>query len=229
MQTGMCIALQAQTPTTSDGQIWFDAELNYTHKQKWLFQNELSFQTLMWSGNNWHSYNTTPALEYNVCKNLDVIAGVPISYTKQVDAFNTLEIRAMTGARIYLTPRKRVQARLLVRWEYRWFYEENSGIWDKGNRFRLRAELVVPLNQPSYFVDNMWYLINDVEAFLWQGSEIHERYANRIRIRIGLGYRLNYKIRFEAIYINQNSRNQLDDEFNAHSDIIRLRLKYYFK
>ncbi len=220
---------QTATPTTSDGQIWFDAELNYTYRQRWLFQNELSFQTLIWGGSHWFSYNTTPDAEYNVNKNLDIICAIPISYTRQTAVLNTFEIRTMLGSRIYFTPTKRIQTRLLVRWEYRWFYDEDTDVWDKGNRFRLRAELVIPLNKDSYFVDNMWYLINDVEIFLWQGAKLPERYANKTRIRLGLGYRLNYKVRFELIYINQDSRNNIEDDFNAHSDIFRLRLKYYFK
>lgn len=229
MSIGYGLLAQTPTPTTSDGQLWLDAELNYTYKQRWLFQNELSYQALLWGGSSWSSYNTTPAVEYNISKNLDVLVGVPFSYTKQFETFNTYEIRAMTGARIYFTPGKRIQARLLVRWEYRWFYDQFASEWDKGNRYRIRAELVVPLNKDSYFVDKLWYLINDMEIFFWYGHDIPERYANRVRMRIGVGYRHNYKFRFEAIYINQDSRNQLDDDFNAHSDIIRLRLKYYFK
>jgi hypothetical protein len=214
----------------SDGQIWFDSELNYTHKLRHLFQTELSVQSLIFGeGDNWNSFNITPAYEYNFSSYFDVVSAVPLSYTIQDREMSTFEVRTMIGARVYFTPYRRYQLRLLSRWEYRWTYDNNMNNWDTGNRFRFRGEFLYPLNKPSYYSDNMYYVISDAEVFLNAGSDIPERFANRARFRLGLGYRMNYNLRMEALYVYQTSRNTIDDDFNVRSNIFRFRLKYYFK
>ncbi len=215
--------------TTSDGQLWLDAELNYTHKKRYLFQNELSYQTLLYGGSYWYSLNSTPAFEFNLNPNFDLITAIPLSYTLQGSKMSTFEIRTMIGTRIYLTPTQRPQVRFLVRLEERWVYDNFSDYWDISNRIRLRAEFIYPLNRSSYFEDDMWYLIGDTEVFLTTNGDINERFANRTRFRAGIGYRLSYKLRLEGIYTLQHSRNTIEDDFNSRDNIIRLRLKYYFK
>ena len=225
----ICFPGISYSQTNSDGQLWLDAELNYTYKQRFLFQDELSYQTLISGGNKWYSLNSTPAFEYNLNSHFDLISAVPLSYTLQNDGLNTFEVRAMVGTRVYLTPTKRAQLRALVRWENRWSHDEKNDTWDIGNRLRLRAECVYPLNKHTYFEDKMWYWLNDFEIFLTTSKDIPERFANRARLRTGIGYRLNYKLRFEAIYTCQFSRNTINDKFDSQSNILRLRLKYYFK
>ncbi len=215
--------------TTSDGQIWLDTELNYTYKLRHLFQDEISYQTLVSGETRWQSINMTPVYEYNVNSYLDLVSGIPLSYTIQDKAMSTFEVRTMVGARIYFTPYKRYQTRLLSRWEYRWSYDHESDSWETGNRFRFRGEFLYPINRPSFYSDNMWYTITDAEVFFSSGGDISERFANRTRLRAGIGYRLNYKLRFEAIYTCQISRNTINDNFDAISNILRLRFKYYFK
>ncbi len=215
--------------TTSDSQLWMDAELNYTYKQRFLFQDELSYQTLVSGGSYWYSLNSTPAFEFNLNPHIDLITSVPLSYTLQGRKMSTFEVRAMVGSRIYLTPALRPQVRFLVRLEERWAYDRAIDNWDIGNRIRLRAEVIYPVNKKSYFEDKMWYFIGDTELFLSTTQDINERFANRTRFRMGVGYRLNYKMRFEGIYTLQFSRNTIDDDFNSVDNIIRLRFKYYLK
>ncbi len=215
--------------TTSDSQLWMDTELNYTYKQRYLFQNEISTQTLLSGGDHWYSINVTPAFEYNVNSYLDIIAAAPLSYTLQQHKINTFEVRAVLGTRIYFTPAKRPQIRLLTRFEERWTHDKSVDSWDIGNRLRLRGEFIYPINKRTYFTDNMWYFIGDAEFFFSTSKDIQERFANRTRFRMGVGYRLNYKIRFEGIYMLQFSRNTIEDKFNSVDNVIRLRLKYYFQ
>ncbi len=215
--------------TTSDAQLWMDAELNYTHKNKYLFQNEVSAQTLLAGDGHWFSLSNTMAFEWNLNPHIDLMTSVPFSYTHQQNARSTYEIRTMVGSRIYFTPTLRPQVRLLLRFEERWAYDNNTEEWDIGNRFRIRGEFIYPLNKNSYFEDNMWYGLSYAEIFLSTSKDISERFANRSRFSIGCGYRLTYKLRFEGIYTCQFSRNTIDDDFDSVSNIIRLRLKYYFK
>ncbi len=215
--------------TTSDAQLWLDAELNYTYKQKYLFQDELSYQTLIAGGNKWYSFNSTPAFEYNLNSHFDLISSVPLSYTMQDQKSSTFEIGTMLGTRIYFTPARRPQIRAVIRVEERWSHDLKLDEWNVANRVRIRGEFVYPINKKSYFEDKMWYLISDAEVFLSTTSDIDERFANRTRFRVGVGYRLSYKMRFEGFYVLQFSRNTLNDKFNSLDNIIRLRFKYYLK
>jgi len=65
-----------------------------------------------------------------------------------------------------------------------------------------------------------------VEGFFVK-DDVEERFANRVRISTGAGYRLNYYLRFEAWYIIQNSRNKIEEDFTSTDNIIRLLAKYY--
>ncbi len=214
--------------TTSDAQLWVDGEFNYVFKQKYLFQNEISAQALLAGGNEWFCISNTPEFEWNINQYVDLVSAIPFAYTMQKESENTFELRAMLGARCYLTPTHRPQVRILTRLEERWAYDGNTDSWDIGNRIRIRGELIYPLNKHSYFEDNMWYTITDAEVFLSTSKDISERFANRTRFRVGAGYRLTYKLRFEAIYTLQLSRNTMDNNFDTFSNILRLRVKYYF-
>ena len=45
--------------------------------------------------------------------------------------------------------------------------------------------------------------------------------------RIGVGYRLNYKHRFDLIYTMQSSRNEIEGEFISSDNVIALKYKMF--
>ena len=75
--------------------------------------------------------------------------------------------------------------------------------------------------------DTLCYLILDSEEFIVLDKQLEERYANRRRARVGVGYRLSYKNRFEFIYTRQTSRNEIDDEFMGTDNVFQVRYKMY--
>lgn len=56
-------------------------------------------------------------------------------------------------------------------------------------------------------------------SWMWHGflksDDVEERFANRFRWRIGAGYRLSYNLRFEFLYMLQQSKNTIDDNFES--------------
>jgi hypothetical protein len=56
---------------------------------------------------------------------------------------------------------------------------------------------------------------------------VEERYANRRRSRIGVGYRLNYRNRFDLFCTGQPSRNEIEGDFISNDNVIQLRYKLY--
>ncbi len=60
------------------------------------------------------------------------------------------------------------------------------------------------------------------------GGDVEERYASRLRTRSGLGYRFSYKWRLEGLYIRDEDRNTLEEEFATSSNVIDVRMKVFF-
>ena len=94
-------------------------------------------------------------------------------------------------------------------------------------RFRGRIELVYPLTNPSQRDPKTLYGLADFEVFAdLAGDEVEERFANKNRFRIGLGWRHDLEWRVELIYARQNSRNTLEGDIVNSDDIYRIRIKY---
>lgn len=211
----------------STQQVWAEYMLNYPFANNFNLENALTYSTLLGTP-KWRAYDYSGALEWSVSSHVDVMAQVVVSYTNQTDNYNTLELRPILGTRIHFTPDKRIQSRLLLRVEQRNFKNLETEEWESVFRPRARAEILVPINKKSYYEDKLWYGITDVEV-LFKTEDVEERFANRFRWRIGAGYRLTYNLRFEFLYMLQQSKNAIDDDFETSDNIFRFRVKQYLR
>lgn len=177
----------------------------------------------------WHSYIVLPIFQYSLTQNVDLNAGVTASAVAQNDTSNTFELRPMLGARFHLTPNRRALARIYLRMEQRNFKDLETKNWTHSMRFRIRPELLLPLNRRAYFENNQLYLIADAEWFITVDKDLDERFANRFRARLGLGYRLDATWRFEVIYMQQQAKNKIGEDFHTSDDVLRLRVKFYLR
>ena len=219
------VFLHAQT--SANQQAWFEYMLNYPFANSFNLENAFSYSTLIGTP-KWRAYDYSATLEWSVTNRIDLIAQNVISYTNQTESYSTLEIRPIAGSRFYFTPNKRIQTRLLVRAEQRNFKNLETKEWDRAFRPRVRGEVIIPINKKSYYEDKLWYAITDVE-WLFKVDDVEERFANRFRWRIGAGYRLSYSLRFEFLYMSQQSKNTLEDNFETSDNIFRFRIKQYLR
>ncbi|MCI0447938.1 hypothetical protein L0244_20340 [bacterium] len=83
------------------------------------------------------------------------------------------------------------------------------------------------MNHPKLTDDKTVCAISDWEWFI-PISDVQERFANKQRIRAGLGYRRNFKWQFEALYIWTRSRKNADEHFTTSDNILDIRVKYRF-
>ena len=74
-------------------------------------------------------------------------------------------------------------------------------------RFRNRLELQVPLNRERMIEDGARYVLADWEWFV-PLDDPEERFANRQRVRAGIGYRRSLNWRLEALYIWTRSHDR---------------------
>ncbi|MEK6781187.1 MAG: DUF2490 domain-containing protein [Bacteroidota bacterium] len=208
-------------------QLWVEYMLNYPFANSFNVENAFTYSTLL-NTPRWSAFDYSSTLEWSASPHVELIGQALLSYTKQTEAYNTFEFRPTLGSRIYFTPNQRIQTRLLLRLEQRNFKDLNTQQWSQVYRPRVRAEMIIPINQDSYFKDNLWYALTDVE-WLFAQSDVQERFANRLRLRLGIGYRLNYSLRFEFMFMNQQSRNAIEEDLASSDNIFRFRVKHYLR
>lgn len=212
---------------SSNEQIWFEYMLNYPFANSWNVELAGTYSTIL-GDSRWRALDLQVTPEYSITQHVDVMGAMLVSRTFQEESLTTFEVREMIGARFHFTPNRRILTRLLVRFENRNIQNREADEWGSSNRLRFRAESVIPLNKPTMFSgDNLWYAILDAEAFVVMDQDAEERFANRLRIRTGVGYRINYGLRLEFVYTLQRSRNALEADFQTTDNIFRFRIKQY--
>jgi len=208
-------------------QLWLESFINYSFANVYNLENQVSYRTAL-DGSPYQSIIFRPTLVRSFTQNVDGQFALRVSYVLQNDTSSSLEIRPTLGSRIHITPNRRVLTRVLFRFEQRNFKDLETNEWTKTSRIRIRPEFIIPLNKKSYFENNQWYALFDVEWFVVIDKDVDERFANRFRLRVGGGYRLNANWRFEFIYMRQESKNKIGEEFYTSDNIWRARVKYYF-
>jgi hypothetical protein len=208
-------------------QLWFDYQLDYPFANQYLFEVTGSYQTVLTDSAKWRSMNISPVFEYQLTTRFDLIGGVPFAYTNQTSTYNTFEADPYVGTRFHISQNKRIDSRLILKLEERFFQNLETHSWEKSNRMRLKAEAWVAINGQNLYQDKLWYAILDYEEFVVVDEQVNERFANRLRARVGTGYRLNYKHRFELIYTLQSSRNKIHGDFISNDNVLQLRYKLF--
>lgn len=208
-------------------QLWNEYMLNLPFANSYNVEFAATYSTVL-EQPKWRSFDVQVTPEYSITQHVDLMAAVFAGNTFQNQQITTSEIREMIGSRFHFTPNKRILTRLLVRFEQRNQKREGGDAWEHSTRTRIRAETVTPLNKKSMFAgDGLLYLLADAEVFLVMDQDVGERFANRLRVRTGVGYRLSYGLRFELMYTLQKSKNALEDDLYTLDNIFRIRLKQY--
>lgn len=208
-------------------QLWLDYQLDYPYANQYLLEANAGYQTVLTKENKWRSLSVSGVFEYVWLPKLELVSEVPVAYTLQKEGSNSIEISPILGARFHITQSKKIDTRLLVRYQQRSFYQIEDKDWDVSNRTRIKGEVWWSINGPNLFTDKLWYALLDYEEFIVLDKQLDERFANRRRARLGAGYRLDYKNRFEVIYTRQTSRNEIDGDFVSNDNVIQLRYKMY--
>ena len=217
--------LNAQSATE---QLWLEYMLNYSFANSYNLENAFKYSTAF-NDPKWQAFEFTPTLDYSLTGHVDISFATAIEFTDQTESYSTFEVKPVLGTRIHITPNRRIMTRALIRLEQRNIQNLDTKDWDNVWRPRFRTEILIPINKKSYFEDKLWYGILDAEWFLSVDEDVDERFANRFRLRMGIGYRLSYSSRFEFIYMIQNSKNAIEDTFYTTDNIFRFRYKHYLR
>ena len=227
-----------------DTQIWGEFILNWAPNHRFTYGLDIEPKVLVSKPADdpgWATLDLTPSIEYKRGQWFDALGELLIGRTRQTDDLNSTEVTPRIGMRFHLLsnlrdelgqeglmrerrPKHRVALRDLVRVEWRNLYYSTDKPQSSTVRLRNRLELSYSITRPRITDDGATYLLTDVEWF-WPLDDVDERYANKQRVRSGLGYRRNVAWRFEALYIWNRSRNTIYEGFTTSDNIIDFRVK----
>jgi len=229
----------------TDLQLWGNVTLDRVKSDRLVYELDFEPKVLLERPDGepgWHNLDLTPNVEYSPNGWVDLVGEATIGYTKQTDDVNSVEVSPRVGIRFHLlsrhtdalirkhewSPKRRLVIRDLVRVESRNFFYSGAGSGsDSSWRFRNRLEFLLPINKPKLTDDGAAYTLADWEWFV-PLDEPEERFANRQRIRTGLGYRRSSAWRYEVLYMWTRSRNTIEDGFATSDNIIDVRVKRVF-
>ena len=220
----------AQDQRSNYEQLWFDFMLHKTFNNGLMYVGEVGPRVLLYEKSGWSQFELSQNVQYNVFWNIDAIGGLLLSYTNQTDTtdlFDSFEVRPWIGARIHFNPNSKLMVSLLTRYEQRFIDYYNISVTEKSGRIRNRLEFTYSLNRPNFYQDKLWYITLDGEWYVPTNKKFSERFANATRLRMGLGYRHNYKWRYVIMFMEQFSRNTIDEGFKSSNFIIDMRVHFF--
>jgi hypothetical protein len=230
----LLIATDATSQTTT--QLWTNVTLDWVKGDRLTYEIDIEPKTLISAPPDqpgWTSVEVTSTGEVTISRWMDVLGEIVAGRTKQTDDLDTTELTARVGVRLHLfsrdlfgehLPKRRFVIRGLVRVESRNFFYSNDASADSTVRFRNRIEMLYPINRGRIGDDGALYVQADWEKFI-PLNDPQERFANRERIRAGIGFRASRAWRFAALYIRNRSRDTTSDAFMTTDHVADFQIK----
>jgi hypothetical protein len=237
----------AQTSSSSDGpqtQIWAELVAGKRHGHRWYTQIDLEPKWQV-TGDTWRSLELTPHVELYPADWVDLAAEVLAGNTVQRDGLDTFELTPRVGARFHLLsrlapyrpdidgleerlPLTRFGVSTLVRLEWRnLFYSDDTP--DKHQwRARVRLEGKLALNRAQLTAERTLYAVGDGEYFVPLGDDVPERYVNKLRARLGLGFRFSGRTKIELLWVRDWNRSSPGAEAAEDVQALDARVKLLF-
>jgi hypothetical protein len=222
----------------TDKQIWGEFTLDWIRSHAWTFGVDVEPKLLAAKQPDepgWATLDVTPQAEYARGKWFDIVGELHLGRTHQTDEQNSVEVTPRIGFRFHLLsnvlddlikerqPKRRLVLRNFARVEWRNLYYSDATPQSSTVRYRDRVELLFPVNRPRITDNGALYATADGEWF-WTHHDPSERFANKQRLRGGVGYRFSYAWRAETLYVWDRSRVSARDGFTTNYGAVDVRL-----
>jgi hypothetical protein len=176
--------------------------------------------------NNEKGYKTYylgwPAGLYAPNKWLQVWAGLVGLFTDNKSSSDKLEFRPFGGAKLFLPNGMKWNIYNFSRYEYRAIQDRDSRDWSDIHRVRSRFGVEIPLTSLKHAWEvKSLYMLADLEPYY----RFDKGQVDPFRMRAGLGYVLNERIRLEFIYHAQYTHPSGSSKLKYTDNIFRLNIK----
>lgn len=227
-------------------QIWGNATLGKSRSETTYLELDIEPKWQVSEGEQWRNIDFTPLVERYPTDWLDLTAETTVGNTRQRDGLDTFEITPRIGARFHLfgkmvpfipgipglkyerLPRTRLGVATLVRVEWRNFFYSDDTPNQHEWRARVRLEGKLALNHATLAEARTLYAIGDVEYYQPLSDDIEERFVNKVRSRLGLGYRFSATTKLEFLYIRDWNRDSSEEDGAQDVQAFDLRVKLLF-
>ena len=240
-----CLAGSSKVSAQSTGELWgtFTIDWLQTSRLTWEVEVEPKKSITVPSGTSgWAALDVTPAVYYTLANWVDALGEFHWGYKPNGDDVIETESRvgfyfqilsrlladrrARSGAEREKRPLRRLVPSNLLRFEYEDKDPLNGGATTTTWRLRDRQEISYPLNRRKLTDDGALYATGDVELFVLLGDVSPPRF-NQYRVRAGVGYRNDFRWRFEALFVQTRQRSG-DSGFSTSSNAFDARVKRVF-
>jgi hypothetical protein len=231
---------QQESPAGVSTQIWANFTSGWTKSERLYLELDVEPKIQVTSGEQWRNLDLTPLVEYYPSRWLDLEGEATVGRTRQRDGLDTWELTPRVGARLHFVsqavrqlsherlPLTRFDVSTLVRLEWRNFFYSDGRPSEHAWRARARLESKLAINHRKLADDRTLYAIGDVEYYEPFGADVEERFVNKVRTRLGLGFRLTRKTRFDLLYIRDWNRSAPGASTAQDAQIVDARLKLLF-
>lgn len=222
--------LGGQSLYSQSTQLWWDYMGYPLNSSDWDYEINPGFNHLL-GEDGWFDFYVNNTVTYQKLQWLLFDGSLELHYTKDEEYYNSIEVRpwVMTSVR-WLTEGEHLNLYnpyFAVMFEYRNIFYDNEELNEHKFRMRLRAGGKFTINSKKMAVGTL-YIPFRGEYFVDLGSSVTEKFADRHRIMIGLGYIFNSAIRTEVVYYLQGSRNTYEDKFTETDNIFQFLVRHYF-
>jgi len=238
--TAVLLLLIPCTPfAQSTTQLWSEIRFDWIKSREFTYGVNIEPKVLVAAPSGdpgWASLDVTPSLEYSHGEWFDMVGEMSFGRTLQTDDLDSIEFTPRIGLRLHLLsnlrheivkerrPKRRLVLRDLLRLEWRNLHYSTDKPGSSTVRLRNRFEAQWPINRPRTTDNGAAYLAADWEWFV-PVDDPDERFANRQRVRAGIGYRRSFAWRFEARYVWNRSRNTIDAPFTSTDHALDLTMR----
>jgi len=149
-------------------------------------------------------------------------AGLIGTYTDNQNSSDKLELRPFIGPKLLLPNKWKWNIYNWTRYEFRDIQDQTTHDWTGIHRIRSRFGVEFPLTSlEKAWQPKSWYGLADVEPFYRFDKETIDPF----RVRCGIGYIVNNRVRIELIYHAQFTRPAGSGGLEFTDNIIRLNIK----
>ena len=216
--------LVAQNETATTTQLWLFWHHSHSLGSQLRYIGDIGYrQELPYE--NWMRMNFKPGVEWSVGSIVDLTGGIGFYYTMQEIIANAVEFRPWQGVKVHWPTLGRFNFDHYGRFEQRFnHFIGGNEEWSSVLRSRYRLNIIFPINNSGIF-DRTLYMRVNAELFWNLGKSIEERYVNKNRYAMGIGYRFNRKWRLEMYYLAEQARAFSEEGFKVNSHIIQVSLR----
>jgi hypothetical protein len=245
----LCILACASTAAAqSIGEVWGNVTIDWLASERLVYTLDVEPKvqvTEVTTQSRFANVDVWPTVELAASGWLDLHGEFLTGFTNEEDGSSTTEVTERMGVRLHILsrllqeraarrgaereaqPRRRGTIATLLRFEHRDLRHSDSPTTSSW-RFRGRVELAYPLNRPKVTSDGALYLTSDTELFAPVSDDPQQGQVSQWRLRDGLGYRMSFRTRLEALYIWTTKREADSGHFATDSRAIDFRVKLAF-